>query len=391
MRILIAGDNELAKAKVRDAARHNGFECDDADVTSLGKAAERAGHARHDFVVVILTRSTEEGLDTIREISSTSHAAILAVGPTNDSDLILRAMRDGAVEYVGEAELTTQLKQAILRLEARQHPRNADGKVIAVVSPSGGTGASTLAANLAACLAKSQETCALVDMRLEAADQNVLLDLKSNHTFADLSRNADRMDQRMFEQALAKHDSGIHLLGAPGSYERAADVTSNGVRKALFNARCEFPFTVVDADNTFAQEQVAALVQADHLLLVLRLEMTSLATARRMLDEFAKIGIGEDRVTIVVGRHGEPKQLSVARAEQALGLPIEHCIPDDAKRVNASNNKGVPFTLEYPRSKASKAVADLAAAIEKAERKESDKAPEESTKNFGMKAAVAAW
>ena len=147
MRILIAGDNELTKAKVRDAARHNGFECDEADVTSLDKAAERAGHARHDFVVVILTRSTEEGLDAIREISSTSHAAILAVGPTNDSDLILRAMRDGAVEYVGEAELPTQLKQAILRLEARQHPRSADGKVVAVVSPSGGTGASTLAAN----------------------------------------------------------------------------------------------------------------------------------------------------------------------------------------------------------------------------------------------------
>ena len=132
-------------------------------------------------------------------------------------------------------------------------------------------------------------------------------------------------------------------------------------------------------------------MQADHLVVVLRLDMTSLATARRMLDEFVKIGIGEDRVTVVVGRHGQPRELSLGKAEQALGLPIDHAIPDDAKRVNASNNKGVPFVLEYPRSKASKAVAALATTVEKAAGTKTDETSDETKSSFGVKAAVAAW
>ncbi len=365
MRTFIAGDNELTNEKICEAAVHQGYECTAADIASLDDAAERAGKARHDLVVVVLSSAPAKAVQVVREIRDTTHAPILAVGPTDDSTLILRVLREGANEYVGESEMTAQISKAIARLKSRPHHDQADGTTIAVVSPCGGAGVSTVAANLAASLAKSHGHSALFDLRSGAADQNVLLDLKPTHTLAELCRNVSRMDESMFEQGLVKHSSGIHLVAAPVDANRVAEVTPAGTRKALFLARCRFPFVVVDLDRNHAAQQATGLIQADQVLLVLRLDMTSLAGATRLVDRFAELGIVDSRIRIVASRVGQAGELSATKIEQALGLPVSHFIPEDISHVNRSNNKGTPVVIDYPRAKFSKAIPALAADVER--------------------------
>jgi len=56
-----------------------------------------------------------------------------------------------------------------------------------------------------------------------------LLDLRPEHTLADLCRNVDRLDRNMFQQALVHHASGAHLLAPPDAFAEAADITLPGV------------------------------------------------------------------------------------------------------------------------------------------------------------------
>lgn len=365
MRIFIAGDSEFTNEKLREAALHQGYECAAADMSNLDEAAERSSKARQDLIVVVLSSAPAKAVQVVRDIRDTTHVPILAVGPTDDSTLILRVLREGADEYVGETEIASQASKALIRLKSRQRPEEADGATIAIVSPCGGTGTSTLAASLAAILAKRHKRSALFDLRLGVADLRVLLDLQPNHTLAELCRNASRMDDNMLEQAMVQHSTGVHLLSAPVEDSRIAEVTPGGIRKALYLARSRFPFVALDMDRNYAVGQATGLVQSDQVLVVLRLDMTSLAGAARLMDRLSDLGINEQRVRVVASRHGQAKELSASKIENALGVDIANFIPEDAARVNRCNNRGTPVVVEYPRARISKAITALATDIER--------------------------
>lgn len=248
------------------------------------------------------------------------------------------------------------------RTSAPEEPA-VNGEVISVLAPSGGSGASTLAVNLAALLAREHKSCALFDLRLGGGDLAALLDVKPAHTLADLCKSSARMDRTMFEGSLMRHDSGVCLLSPPRSFADIALVTTQGVRQALTLARQMFPYVVVDLDDSFHPEQTQTLHQSDLILLVLRLDFTSLRNTRRSMDHLEQLGIGKDRVRVVVNRYGQPEELPASKAEQALGVKVFHYVPDDPKTINRANNNGAPAVLESPTSKFAKSVAQLATSV----------------------------
>ena len=105
------------------------------------------------------------------------------------------------------------------------------------------------------------------------------------------------------------------------------------------------------------------LRQADLLLMVLRLDFTSLKNTKRFLDHLDGLGIPMDRVRLVVNRYGQPREVPLAKAEEALKMKVFHVIPDDPKVVNRANNNGVPVVLDAPSAKVSRAIAKLARAV----------------------------
>ena len=61
----------------------------------------------------------------------------------------------------------------------------------------------------------------------------------------------------------------------------------------------------------------------------------------------------------MVNRHGQPREVPAAKAEEALGVKFFHLIPEDARTVNGANNNGVPLVLEYPSAKVARSIAAL--------------------------------
>src|SRR5262249_7835359 len=140
-------------------------------------------------------------------------------------------------------------------------------------------------------------------------------------------------------------------------------VTAAGIDQALNLARSLFPYVVVDLDHSFSEEQVQVLRQADVILLVLRLDFTSLRYARRRLDYLEKLGGSRERARLVVNRYGQPKEIRALKAEEALGLKIHHYVPDDPKTINRANNSGIPAVLESPSARVSRSVTQLTISI----------------------------
>jgi pilus assembly protein CpaE len=363
MQGFLVSDHEAIGSKVRQALHREGLDCPASNVVRLDSAAHRMTPAQSDLIVVVLSPDPERGLTVLTKLRAQSQARVVAVGPDSDLKLILTALRGGADDYVMETELDAELVTALQRWRAQLTAQAPVGKTIALLAPSGGSGSSTLAANIATVLAAKHQSVALFDLKLEQGDLAALLDLKPAYSLADVCQNTARMDRVLFERSLVRHSSGVHLLAAPRLYADVGHVTTEGVRQALTLARASFPYVVVDLHPQFRDEQACVIHQADVILVVLRLDFASLRNARRSLDHLERMNITKDRVRLVVNRYGQPHEVPAAKAEEALGVKIFHYIPDDPRTINRANNNGVPVVLQAPSAKVSKSIASLAAEV----------------------------
>src|SRR3989304_2087705 len=83
--------------------------------------------------------------------------------------------------------------------------------VLAVTGAKGGCGASLVATNLALALAPYGATL-LVDLHVGDSGDDLLLDLLSERTWADLLPVAAELTARHLDLVLQQHSGGLHFL-----------------------------------------------------------------------------------------------------------------------------------------------------------------------------------
>ena len=367
MQVLIASNDEQAAGRVRKQLTLHGLPCPLGHIVPLESAADRAARLGPELLVFVLPPDANSGLAALGDArNAVRNASVLVVGPTTDAQLILRTLHGGADEYLDENQIDRQLGATLVRMKAKRASfpeARKTGKVIAVLSPSGGCGSSTMAVNISAVLAREHKECGLIDLRLAAGDLASMLSLKPTHTIADLCEHLARVDRSMFNQFFVRHSSGIHLLAAPADFADIHLVDGKGVGRTLSMARERFPYVVVDLDNAFRAEQVEALWQSDVILLVLRPDYTSLRNVRRAMANFSRLGLDSNRLRVVVNRDGQRRQLSASQTEEALGMKPLHCIPDDPARANRAVNQGIPLVLQHPHTKIARSIKNLAMSV----------------------------
>jgi pilus assembly protein CpaE len=359
--ILICDPGPLAQ-RIRSALGDAGYDCPESSVVSAHDA-RRMLTAAPALVVIALSPEPERGLAALEKYPFAGACPVLVVGPTGDSRMVLRALRAGAADFVDEKDPEGDLAMALQRLRGVGDRQSEPARTIAVLAPSGGSGASTLAVNLATVYAGHSKTALLIDLKLHNGDLSALLDVRPAHNLAELCQSVGQMDRSMFERSLTQHASGVHLLAPPRAYPDAQLVSAEGVRQVLNLARTVFPYVVIDADNSFAPEQIQALRQSDLVVVVLRLDFASLRNTKRALDYLEQLGIGRDKVRVVVNRYGQAREVPADKAEEALGVKIAHYVPEDAKTVNRANNNGVPVVKESPSARVAKSLTTLATSV----------------------------
>lgn len=390
MRTLVVGDEHDIVSKICEIMTRCGYEPKLMDVATFQTAGNFLRHARRDMVVLAMSGDRDRNLEMLRELRNSGSSNVLAIGPADDPKYILSSLREGADEYLDETELDAELERTLFRLKMKRLPQTEQGIVVGVMGASGGSGTSTIAANLAAALASRNGQTALFDLRLTAGDQTLLFDLTPTHTIAELCRNCERMDQTMFHQSLARHSSGVQLLAAPRRLADVGDVTPQGIRRALTIARASFPFVLVDLDRTLTDEQCAALLQVDVLLMMVRLDVTSLHNTRRMLERLDELGVVEERIRVVVNQSGQRRELPARRAQQVFGAMPIHYVPNDPAHVNGSTNRGVPVVVERPRAAISKRIFELAENLGKLRNRSEENPPAPEPAATGTLRSIAA-
>src|SRR6202030_1630491 len=177
-------------------------------------------------------------------------SAIFAIGPLTQPQLIVNAMRAGVREYIERPTSTSDLLEAFVRLTAtRRKPgrESTRGKVFTVANAKGGSGATTVAVNLALALQSAHHNTALVDLA-PLGHCALHLNLKPNFTVSDAVTNLHRLDSSLLESFMSRHDHGLQVLAGAGSPATIEPSTSDFAR--LFDTIVgRFQYVVVDLSS----------------------------------------------------------------------------------------------------------------------------------------------
>lgn len=344
MKALLVGDDERLVAQANATLLRLRWEVQRAALSAIEQQGRELLTRHAPDALLLLLSATQLSVGALERIRRMTTAKLIIVGPANDPARILQMLHQGGGDqYVDEADLENELVTVLERLFT-----TTKGRVLAVVAPGGGGGASTVAVNLAAVYAQRYQTSALLDLNLCFGDLAALLDVQPSFSIADVAQNLSRLDGQLFQQMLTVHGSGIRLLAAPQRIEDVASITPEVIETTVEFARQQHPYVLIDIDPSWSVEQVRALRAADVILLLLRLDFSMLHNVRRGLTFLHKSGLDTTGVRLICNLEGRSSELCEGDVEKIVGMPIFERLPDDAKHVVQANNTGIPVVLGEP-------------------------------------------
>src|SRR5207237_1028250 len=134
------------------------------------------------------------------------------------------------------------------------------------------------------------------------------------------------------------HSSKLALMAAPREADAADEIEPEHVFEALEKLREHFEYVVLDPQHTFDAITLAALDQADDIVLVLTLDIPAIRSAQRALEIFDRLGYQRRKVRIVVNRWSKQIDLDLRQVEKFLGEAVVGFIPSDYQPVVTSIN-----------------------------------------------------
>jgi pilus assembly protein CpaE len=282
--------------------------------------------------------------------------------------LLEEALRAGARDVVSPEASPEELRTVFQRASENAARRRAhltgeasgpSARIIALASPKGGSGKTTVASNLAVGLAMAAPgRVAMVDLDLQFGDVGSALQLLPEHSIADAAESLATLDPMGLKVFLTPHPSGLHVLCAPDSPAEGDQVTSDAAARMLRLLATEFSYIVVDTCAGLNENTLAAFEVATDILFVCTMDVSSVRSLRKEIQALDQLGMHAPQRHFVLNRAQSRVGLEPGDVERTVGLPIDVAVPS-SRAVPLSMNQGVPVVQSDPRSPVAKSVRQL--------------------------------
>jgi len=325
-------------------------------------------HQLHPDVVIVDISPSEvdAGIATIELLAKeTGELPVFAVGALNQPQVIIRAMRAGACEFLDRDLGSSSLLEAFARLHTSQQGRkskgSARGRLITVLSAKGGCGATTVAVNTAVALQKQHSQVALVDLA-PLGHTSLHLNLRPQFGFVDALHNLHRMDGALLEGFMTEAPGGLRLLGGLTT-PTTLDVET-GDLVLLFDVLLDhYKYVIVDASNRLDKATHTVCDLSEMVLLVVQADVSSLWSAGRV-REFLGGDPNSPRVQLVVNRYRKIAGFSDEDARAATNCRVFWKVPNQFNAIGPAIDRGNPVVFQG-NSEVARSFSDLAEALVK--------------------------
>ena len=347
-------------------------------VRDLSQAMETVDRLSPEVILVDIGSGILQRTEILSRLAApSSGAAIIVVAMLGEVDMVRQAMLHGAQGFLlkpfSEAELLSSIRQAyelVLQRRAEMPKKGISeqaesirrAEVIAVFSPKGGVGCTTVAINLAVALRTlTDKPTILLDGDLRFGDVDTALNISSASNVGTLVSQLDEMDNQLLDRSLVTHKSGIRVVVAPPHLDMADAIRPEHIRRLISRlSEVAEGYVVVDAWSSLDDCTLSILDKSQQLVVITTPQVTAMRDVHRFLEVLNLLGYGRSSVRLVLNHCYHRSEVNVKDLERALGVPIVQEIGYSPNQVTASLNQGVPLVQEYRDSPAARGIMHLA-------------------------------
>ena len=331
------------------------------DLSQWGEVLAGVERAQPDVVILELGPIEPQLENALQQLRRTRSApAVILVHTAPDADMILRAMRAGAAEYL-VPPVETGLRTALERIAAdrrREGKEGDQGTTVAVFGAKGGCGVTTVACHLAVEL----QTCTskqvlLADFDLESGIIGFLLKSKSPYSVADAIYNVNRLDLSYWKALVSNGIPGLEVIKAPAPALARPDASEEPLRRILRFARPYYQWLVADLGRN---QNLGALEEADKAVLVTTIDVPALHQAKHIIRMLRETGYGAERLHIVLNRVPKRTDVTTEEIRGLLGVEVAAALPEDSTALYEAYADG---KLLSPAAEVRKRIGQLAAKL----------------------------
>jgi pilus assembly protein CpaE len=368
-KFLILDENEASRKFLAHLMREKQFEVFDAPTGK--EALIVAWRDAPDLILfdpVLSDISDGEFIQKLRHNPRTSDTPIIALSSDSGPARKAACLNAGVNEYLVKSSETLHALDEVLKrifnaeppVEAAsevEHVEREKGLLIVFLSAKGGTGTSSLCANLAMNIKVHQPDASVVvaDLVLPIGSiaQIVGSDEKVNLvTVADLPSTrttGEYIHKNLPQPELWK----FQLLAGSPTPQHGNNLKGDRIEQIVDVLRASYDFIILDIGRSLSRISLPLIQQADLIALIVSTDQSTIHLTKTVWEYLQSQGIEDQSIYAILNRAVGLEGLTKTEAERIIGIPIKTMIPYMGSTFTLANNLNQPITIKYPTDTAS--------------------------------------
>lgn len=372
IKVLLVEDNPGDARLIREMlneVREVTFDVQRAD--RLSTSLERLAQGDIDVVLLDLSLPDSQGLETFARVyAQAPEVPVVLLTGLDDADLAVRAVREGAQDYLVKGQLDSGLLARAIRYAIERHRAQVErllrarrvraGKVLGFMGAKGGVGTTTVALNIAAALAQQKKSVIAVELRSCWGTFAPQLGHTPAENLSDLLElDLRRINEKELNTRLVNWSSGLRVLFGPQKVEEFIPINDDQAEAVIKVLAGMADVTILDLPGYPCDSSRAATQLCDRLALVVEPEAVSVASGKLTLELLEAWGVGGGVVGLVVVNRAM-LAMPLTAIQSQLGCEIIGVMPPAVEACVAAQKQGVPLVLYQPEHLAAVSLTEIA-------------------------------
>ncbi len=359
-KILIVDSDAASRNFIARKLHDLGFEILQAGSGKEGLISAWRDHP--DMAVIDPALSDLRGEDLASKLHNdprTSHLHLVALSSDHNPARIKSCQDAGFSDYITKSgQAVALLGDAVRRIFGISgESMKKGGLMIVFLSAKGGTGTSSICANMGVEISKLNPDArvAVADLVFPIGSIAPIVGYDGDENIVTLAeRSALETSPDFLKHALPEIEQWrFHLMAGSPDPEQSNQLNVERIWDMISGLKAAYDFVLVDIGRSLSKITLPLIQNADLVALLISTDVSTISLTGTMLNYLKTKGVKGDSVYTILNRHAGLEGLSKREAENILGVTVNAAVPYLDTNLAFASSQHRPYTLKFPNDTAS--------------------------------------